>query len=89
VRVNLFVIPLNCLGKRMKRRLLYSRGKYFIRKRYSNKFKWHLEVMNVESRKFIPDSSQVNNALLELNGCIAPVTQFQTWFILIRKAFIN
>jgi hypothetical protein len=50
-------------------------GKYFIRKRYSNKFKWHLEVMDVESRKFIL-IHPANNALLELKGCIAPVTQF-------------
>ena len=49
-------------------------GKYFIRKRYSNKFKWHLEVMNVENRKFIL-IHPANNAILELKGCIAPVTQ--------------
>ncbi|PKB15123.1 DUF5675 family protein [Flavobacterium sp. 5] len=49
-------------------------GKYFIRKRYSNKFKWHLEVMDVENRKFIL-IYPANNALLELKGCIAPVTQ--------------
>ena len=49
-------------------------GKYFIRKRYSNKFKWHLEVMDVENRKFIL-IHPANNALLELKGCIAPVTQ--------------
>ena len=28
-------------------------GKYFIRKRYSQKFKWHLEVLDVENRSFI------------------------------------
>lgn len=50
-------------------------GNYFIRKRYSNKFKWHLEVMNVENRRFIL-IHPANNALLELKGCIAPVTQF-------------
>jgi hypothetical protein len=31
--------------------------------------------MNVENRKFIL-IHPANNALLELNGCIAPVTQF-------------
>jgi hypothetical protein len=41
VRVNLFA-PLNCLWKKNET-ILYSRGKYFIRKRYSNKFKWHLD----------------------------------------------
>ena len=50
-------------------------GKYFIRKRYSDKLKWHLEVMNVENRKFIL-IHPANNAILELKGCIAPVTQF-------------
>lgn len=50
-------------------------GKYFIRKRYSEKFKWHLEVMDVENRKFVL-IHPANNALLELKGCIAPVTQF-------------
>ena len=50
-------------------------GKYFIRKRYSDKFKWHLQVMNVENRKFIL-IHPANNALVELKGCIAPVTQF-------------
>ena len=49
-------------------------GKYFIRKRYSDKFKWHLEVMNVENRKGIL-IHPANNALLELKGCIAPVTK--------------
>ena len=63
-------------------------GKYFIRKRYSNKFKWHLEVMNVENRKFIL-IHPANNALLELNGCIAPVTQFSGpgLGLMSRKAF--
>ncbi|MBP2283078.1 hypothetical protein H4V97_001396 [Flavobacterium sp. CG_23.5] len=49
-------------------------GKYCIRKRYSDKFKWHLEVMNVENRKGIL-IHPANNALLELKGCIAPVTK--------------
>ncbi|OAB30571.1 hypothetical protein SAMN05444395_11150 [Flavobacterium fryxellicola] len=63
-------------------------GKYFIRKRYSNKFKWHLEVMNVENRKFIL-IHPANNALAELNGCIAPVTQFSGpgLGLMSRKAF--
>ena len=50
-------------------------GKYFIKKRYSDKFKWHLEIMNVENRKFIL-IHPANNARQELKGCIAPVTQF-------------
>ena len=49
-------------------------GKYFIRKRYSQKFKWHLEVCDVKNRSFIL-FHPANNALKELNGCIAPVTK--------------
>ena len=50
-------------------------GKYFIKKRYSKKFQWHLEVLNVKNRSLILFHS-ANNALQELNGCIAPVTKF-------------
>ncbi len=63
-------------------------GRYSIRRRHSDKFKWHLEVMNVENRKFIL-IHPANNALLELNGCIAPVTQFSGpgLGLMSRKAF--
>ena len=49
-------------------------GKYFIKKRYSKKFQWHLEIINVKNRSLIL-FHPANNALLELNGCIAPVTK--------------
>lgn len=49
-------------------------GKYFIRKRYSEKFKWHLEIIEVKDRRWIL-FHPANNALKELNGCIAPVTK--------------
>lgn len=49
-------------------------GTYFIRKRFSSKFKWHLEVMNVKNRDLIL-FHPANNALKELNGCIAPVSK--------------
>lgn len=49
-------------------------GKYKIRKRFSIKFKWHLELTNVKNRSLIL-IHPANNALKELNGCIAPVTQ--------------
>ena len=49
-------------------------GKYFIEKRYSRKFHWHLEVIDVKNRKLIL-FHPANNALKELNGCIAPVTK--------------
>ena len=65
-------------------------GKYFIRKRYSRKFKWHLEVIDVKDRNFIL-FHPANNALKELNGCIAPVTKLSGpgLGLMSRKAFIS
>jgi Family of unknown function (DUF5675) len=65
-------------------------GKYFIKKRYSKKFQWHLEVLDVENRSFILFHS-ANNALQELNGCIAPVTKFSGpgLGLMSRKAFFK
>ena len=63
-------------------------GKYFIRKRYSPKFKWHLEVVDVENRSLIL-FHPANNALKVLNGCIAPVTKLSGpgLGLMSRKAF--
>ncbi len=63
-------------------------GKYFIRKRYSDKFKWHLEVMDVKNRSLIL-FHPANNALQELKGCIAPVTKLSGpgLGLMSRKAF--
>ena len=63
-------------------------GKYFIVKRYSRKFKWHLEIIGVENRNLIL-FHPANNALLELNGCIAPVTKLSGpgLGLMSRKAF--
>lgn len=63
-------------------------GKYFIRKRYSKKFQWHLEVLDVMNRSFIL-LHPANNALQELNGCIAPVTKLSGpgLGLMSRKAF--
>lgn len=63
-------------------------GKYFIKKRYSRKFQWHLEIMDVKNRSFILFHS-ANNALKELNGCIAPVTKLSGpgLGLMSRKAF--
>jgi hypothetical protein len=63
-------------------------GKYFIKKRYSKKFQWHLEIINVKNRSLIL-FHPANNALLELNGCIAPVTKFSGpgLGLMSRKAF--
>jgi hypothetical protein len=49
-------------------------GKYFIKKLYSKKFQWHLEVFDVQHRSLIL-FHPANNALQELNGCIAPVAK--------------
>lgn len=65
-------------------------GKYFLKKRYSKKYKWHIEIMDVSERKYIL-FHPANNALLELNGCIAPVTKISGsgLGLLSRKAFIK
>jgi hypothetical protein len=49
-------------------------GYYLLRKRYSRKFQWHIEVVAVKNRSHIL-LHPANNALAELKGCIAPVTQ--------------
>lgn len=49
-------------------------GEYFIRKRYSRKFQWHMEIIEVKNRNVIL-FHPANNAMKELNGCIAPVTK--------------
>jgi hypothetical protein len=63
-------------------------GKYFIKKRYSKKFQCHLEIINVKNRSLIL-FHPANNALLELNGCIAPVTKLSGpgLGLMSRKAF--
>ena len=63
-------------------------GKCFIKKRYSKKFQWHLDVLDVKNRSFIL-FHPANNALQELKGCIAPVTKFSGpgLGLMSRKAF--
>lgn len=48
-------------------------GTYALRKRYSQRFGWHLELMNVPGRQLIL-IHPANDALKELRGCIAPVS---------------
>ena len=74
--------------KNEKRVSCIPEGKYFIRKRYSQKFKWHLEVVDVKNRSFIL-FHPANNALKELYGCIAPVTKLSGpgLGLMSRKAF--
>ena len=63
-------------------------GEYFIKRRFSRKFQFHLEVVDVKNRSFIL-IHPANNALKELNGCIAPVTKISGagLGLLSRKAF--
>tara|TARA_R110000868_G_scaffold138960_1_gene353545 strand:+ start:28635 stop:28823 length:189 start_codon:yes stop_codon:yes gene_type:complete len=39
-------------------------GKYFIRKRYSNKFKWHLEVVHVENTSTVNASEDPGDEII-------------------------
>ncbi|HEY6144272.1 MAG TPA: DUF5675 family protein [Flavobacterium sp.] len=63
-------------------------GKYLLRKRYSRKFQWHIEVVGVDKRSLIL-FHPANNALQELKGCIAPVTKLSGpgLGLMSRKAF--
>ena len=63
-------------------------GEYFIAKRFSTRFQWHLEVLDVPNRSLIL-FHPANSALHELKGCIAPVTQLSGpgLGLLSRKAF--
>ncbi len=49
---------------------------YIITKRYSKKFGWHLLVNNVPNRSLIL-FHPANNAIKELLGCIAPVSELK------------
>jgi hypothetical protein len=63
-------------------------GVYEVRKRFSLKFKNHLQIVNVRLRSEIL-IHPANDALKELNGCIAPVS-YQTGIgkgVYSRKAF--
>ena len=63
-------------------------GKYFIKKRYSRRFQWHLEIIDVSNRSLIL-FHPANFALTELQGCIAPVTKLSGsgMGLFSRKAF--
>ena len=51
-------------------------GRYELRKRFSERKKWHLEVLGVPGRSMIL-IHPANNAMKELQGCIAPVSSIQ------------
>ncbi|WP_369753160.1 DUF5675 family protein [Flavobacterium sp. WC2409] len=48
-------------------------GYYLLRKRYNQKFQWHIEVVAVKNRSSIL-LHPANHAIRELKGCIGPVT---------------
>lgn len=47
-------------------------GTYVLRRRYSKKFHWHIEITDVPGRSYIL-IHPANHAARELKGCIAPV----------------
>lgn len=49
-------------------------GTYVLRKRYSEKFKWHFVLLDIPNRSCIL-IHPANDAQKELQGCIAPATQ--------------
>ncbi|PJJ09110.1 hypothetical protein CLU83_2435 [Flavobacterium sp. 1] len=65
-------------------------GEYVLRKRYSKKFRWHIEVVDVENRNAIL-FHPANNAQKELKGCIAPVMKLSGSSLGLesRQAFIK
>jgi hypothetical protein len=48
-------------------------GTYVLQKRWSPRHKWHLIITGVKGRSFIL-IHPANDAIVELRGCIAPVT---------------
>lgn len=75
--------------KRNEKRLsCIPEGEYFIRKRYSQKYQCHLEVMCVPGRDYIL-FHPANDALSQLQGCIAPVLKLSGSGrgLMSRKAF--
>ncbi|MBD8084639.1 DUF5675 family protein [Chryseobacterium caseinilyticum] len=61
------------LKENQRRASCIPEGKYRWKKRYSRKFGWHLEIMEVKNRSLIL-LHPANNATKELMGCIAQVT---------------
>jgi len=70
-----------------KRMSCIPEGTYILRKRYSEKFKWHFVLLDVPNRSGIL-IHPANDAQKELQGCIAPVTKItgEGKGILSRKA---
>lgn len=60
--------------KNQKRVSCVPEGEYILQQRFSNKYGWHLHLVNVPGRDLIL-IHPANNAKKELLGCIAPVTK--------------
>ena len=63
-------------------------GKYPLKRRYSKRYGWHYLVDEVKNRSLIL-IHPANNALQELQGCLAPVTSLsgEGLGLYSRKAF--
>ena len=59
--------------KNQRRISCIPEGRYVLKKRFSQKFGWHLHLIDVPGREFIL-IHPANNAKKELLGCIAPVS---------------
>ena len=59
--------------KNQRRISCIPEGTYVLKKRFSNKFGWHLHLIDVPGREFILIHPG-NDAKKELLGCIAPVS---------------
>jgi hypothetical protein len=68
-----YTIELPWLGNQ-RRVSCVPEGEYYLQKRYSPKFGWHLYLQNVPGRDFIL-IHPANDAATELLGCIATVSK--------------
>ena len=63
-------------------------GEYILRKRYSKKFRWHIEVADVESRSFIL-FHPANNAQKESFNIRFLLSRIIVWLILLFISVIK
>lgn len=59
--------------KNQRRISCIPEGRYVLKKRFSQKFGWHIHLIDVSGREFIL-IHPANDAKKELLGCIAPVS---------------
>jgi hypothetical protein len=68
-----FTIELPWNNNTKSKSCVIPEGTYFLKARFSKKFRHHLVLENVDQRSLILIHA-ANDATLELKGCIAPVT---------------